>query len=427
MKENRVIGVVDCNNFYVSCERIFQPKYKNFPVIVLSNNDGCVVARSNEAKKLDIPMGVPYFKIRNIVEKYGIKVFSSNYSLYGDISRRIMSFLHDRFCEVDVYSIDEAFIDMTTMRNIDYVNYCKKIRKEIYNQIGVPVSVGISKTKTLAKLATHRAKKEKKYGGVCYIKDIEANSDYFKTLDTSEVWGIGSRLKKRLRELKIENVYDFINAEELLIKKKFGITLLRTQYELKGYSCVELDNYEGPKSIRRAGSFPEGVRDIDELKRTMGYFISRAAHNMRRKNVKAKFMTLFLARKNWGNEKEFIKFNSSYCKFITPINDTFNLTRAGERLLKYLYKKGELYKKMGVIFSDLKNESTMQYTIFDIFEMDNKIKEINNVMDSVNDKYGFGTLRIGTCGEKRVFRPKADKRSRRYTTDWDELLEAKTK
>lgn len=397
MKKNRVIAVVDCNNFFVSCERLVKPNLKKFPVIVLSGNDGCVVSRSNEAKKLNIPMGIPYFEIKNIAEKAGVKAISSHHNFYNKISKKIMTFLNNKFCNLDIYSIDEAFADMTSMKNINYINYCKSVRKDIYKYIGIPVSIGISKTRTLAKLAINKAKKNVKYEGVYYINNPVYNYDYFKSLEISKVWGIGPRLKKRLNEFNIKSIHDFITSDELFIKKKFGIPLLKTLYELKGFSCINTDSHEIPKGISRSTSFSNSIRTIDELKIKMAYFISEAAYNMRRKHVKAKLMTLFLARKNHGNDKEYIKYDFSDHRFITATNDTFNLVKVGEKLLCSLYRKNELYKKLGIIFSDLQKETALQYSIFDIFESDNKIKKVNNIIDNINDKYGYGTLRIGTC------------------------------
>jgi DNA polymerase V len=401
------IALVDCNNFYVSCERLFNPKLINRPVVVLSNNDGCIVARSNEAKKLGIPMGAPLFMYKDIIESQNVAVCSSNYTLYGDISWRIHKTLANFADKIESYSIDEAFLE-----NED-IHVFENIRKTILQNIGVPVSVGVAKTKTLAKVATDFAKK--KPSGFYFFEDIQL----LKSIKVQDVWGIGSRTARTLAGYGIATAWDFIIQEEGWIKKVLGIVGVRIAHELRGFSCLSLEEVRAKKkSIVRSRSFGYPVEELSEIEEALSSYVAKASEELRQEASLASYLQVFLVI----GIHEYLA--TAHVHLNPAVNYTPKLIDVAKEALKTIYKPGLKYKKVGVLLGGLVEDSSFQLDLFHKQTSDKQNKAIK-VMDQLNERYGGGTLRYLAEGIEQNWQHKRDKRSPNYTTNWQEILTIK--
>lgn len=447
-----MIALVDCNNFYVSCERIFRPDLKNKPVAVLSNNDGCVVARSAEVKALGIKMGEPVFKVRNIIKRHNIQVFSSNYALYGDISNRVMATLANLAPNIEVYSIDEAFLDLTDinkLKNLDaeYINnalnykhisnqtsnsnqsvlskYGFHIQKTIKQHIGIPVCIGIAPTKTLAKLATEGAKKYSATGGVVDLSSTERQHKLLKIMPVGEIWGVGRRLNQKLNDLNIRTAWDLANQNTSYIRKKFSIMLERTVRELNGQQCLEISDINPQnQQIIVSRSFANRITCKSELWQLVAGYISNAAEKMRKQNLKCAHITVFLRtgafNPNHGNYK-----NSTNTFLVTPSADTRDLLSAGEKLFNSIWREGYRYAKAGVVLNDMQPMDTTQLDLFlDNFtdEKANKSNALMDIVDELNIKKA-GQIYFASQGRKTTFAMRQDNLSPCYTTKWQDILQ----
>jgi len=413
-----IFGLADCNNFYVSCERVFNPKLRGLPVVVLSNNDGCVVARSEEAKAIGIKMGEPYFKCRLLAEKYNVVGLSSNYSLYADMSMRVMSILEEMNPGIEIYSIDEAFLDLTP--HADPSSHAKAVRKKILKCTGIPVSIGIGTTKTLAKAA---AKKAKKASGVFDITGRE--DEVLADMEASDIWGIGYSHSLVLKKNRIRTALELKNANDDWIKKRLSIVGLRTVYELRGISCIAPGAEPfSRKSVTCSRLFGSRVYDYDEIREALCSYVSRAAEKLRSLDMAASGMNVYLLE-NEFTDNRFVSRGAS-CELAEPSSYTPELISQACRLLEKIYSYGPAYRKAGVTLTGLVPRGKVQMSLFSAGD-DKKRNELMNVMDKVNAEWGTDVLKTASSGTQRPWSMKQEKRSKRFTTSWNELPIAKAR
>ncbi len=420
-----IFAVVDCNNFFVSCERVFRPDLKDKPVIVLSNNDGCAVARSNEVKALGIPMGAPIFKYESLVYKHNITLFSSNFTLYGDISNRVMRILKNSFPSVEVYSIDEAFLDLSSFQIKDIDNHCRKIKNQIEHWTGIPVSIGIGTTKTLAKAASEIAKKNPEFVGIVNLvanKDID---NLLNKVEVGDVWGIGRSYSKFLINKGILTAKDLKDTALYWIRKNLKVLGEKTVLELNGVSCHKIRIQTATaKSIVVSRSFEKEISRLEDLRGPIARHIAEGSRRLREKNMKTKNLNIYLLINRFHPErKEPSLFGSK--ELLIPTSHTPELTKHAMNMLNKIYKP-YLYKKVGISFTKLIPNDSYQYNFF---EKDKNISQKNisfmKTIDDINKTWGRGTIRIAEEGTNQRWTPKSEERSPRYTTRWQELFEIK--
>lgn len=409
-------ALVDCNNFYVSCERVFQPSLQGKPVVVLSNNDGCVVARSPETKALGIKMGVPLFKIRPLVEQYGIQVLSSNYALYGDLSHRVMMVLTQFSPSIEIYSIDEAFL-LVPLPQQNLMDYGRQIRARVKQWTGIPVSVGIAPTKVLTKVAIEAAKKAGE--GIRVLAAAEEGDEILAEMAVTDIWGIGKRLGKWLEGQGIYTALAFKEAPPGLIKKKMGVVGQRLLLELEGVSCLPLEVVPSPKQETCVSrSFAQPVTTLEELHQAIALFVSRAVEKLRRQQQVATVMIIFARTSLFIEQPLSI---SQAIALTTATNYTPELLQYAKESLKQIFKPHYPYKKAGVIMSGLQSEHLRQGNLFESTSDREKERRLMQVVDRLNRQFGAETLSFGILGKGQGWRMKSDRRSPKFTTCWDEL------
>lgn len=412
--------LVDCNNFYVSCERVFNPKLEGRPVIVLSNNDGCVVARSREAKQLKIAMGEPFFKIRDLCKQRDVVVFSSNYELYGDFSQRVMRILAEMAPEIQIYSIDEAFLKFPEgMFEKDLVAHCVEIRRKIKQWVGIPTSIGIAPTKTLAKAANDLAKKDLLHG-VFDLSSLSMQEEVLKKYPVGEIWGVGSKLKTRLHALNVFTAWEFRNMEPALIRRQMGVVGERMLWELRGVSCLPLEEEASPrKSITCSRSFGETVLEQTDLGEALATYAASACTKLRQQNSCAQAVCVFLETivdAHAGTRQHY----SSVFTFTSPTNDTPQVIHGAKHCLAQLFCKGQRYKKCGVILLDLLPEASVLPDLF-LGTPNPKRRRIARTIDEINARLGKNTLFYAAMGTNPHWKMRRERSSRCYTTHWDGL------
>ncbi len=418
---NNLFALVDCNNFFVSCERVFNPELENKPVVVLSNNDGCIISRSNEAKALGIKMGSPFFKVKDFLKQNDVTAFSSNYSLYGDMSQRVMSILSKFTSNIEIYSIDEAFLDFSGFNYKNIENYAHEIKRIVYQWTGIPVSVGVGNTKTLAKISTHIAKKNDRFKGVYVIKDYEEFNNFLKDIPVDEVWGIGRQFKEKLTVSNINTAYQLQNADQQWIKKNFGIVGLRTVKELQGVSCISLKSVsKNKKGITSSRSFGKPVTDYDELRQAISTYITSASRKLRKQKSLANILIIYILTNRFNKENFY--YNHKVIKLPVPTNSTSTFILYANKALKNIYVKGLKYKKAGVMLSDIIPEEYSQLSLFDNVDVA-KSNALMTTIDDINDKMGKGTIKSASEGFDKKWKMKSEMRSREFTTCWDDILE----
>ncbi|UYZ83680.1 Y-family DNA polymerase [Entomomonas sp. E2T0] len=416
-----MIGLIDCNNFYASCERVFNPKLEGKPVGILSNNDGCVIARSNEIKPL-VPMGMPAFKIPPNIRKQ-ITLLSSNYELYGDMSRRVFDTVREHTADLEIYSIDEAFIHLEGFGNP--VEYCKRLRAIIKRNTGIPVSIGLSSARTLSKIANHVAKKNPDYEGVCWLHPSDYKlEELLKQLPVSEIWGVGYRIANKLQAMGIKTAWQLKEADPKFIRKKFSVVLERTALELQGTPCIELDDLDTPKkNIMTSHSFRRLTGSLYDLHEAIRVHASRGAEKLRKQNSVARAVLVFLKTNRFRDDLP--QYNPSIVVPLPyPTNDTREIIKTTQEGLKAIYRKGYLFMKAGVMMLDLTDKDIEQFDIFSASqdsEERQKSDTLMNTIDSINRKMGRDTIRIGGIRQNAAWSIKRDLLSKRYTTRWDEL------
>jgi DNA polymerase V len=421
-----LLVLVDCNNFYVSCERVFRPDLIGKPVAVLSNNDGCIVARSQEVKDLGIKMAVPVFQVRDIIDQHNIQLFSSNYSLYADLSSRVMSTLEEFAPSLEVYSIDEAFLDLTGVCNQDPIEYGRQIKKAVFRATGIPVCVGMGPTKTLAKLANFAAKKWKQTGGVLDLSDPVRREKLMRIVPVGEVWGIGSRIAARLNQMGIATVWDLARQSPDRIRAQFNVTVARTVLELNGIPCLELEEIAPDKQqIVCSRSFSRRLTEYRELSEALAEFASRAAEKLRSQQSVAGHLSVFI-RTNPFNPNEPQYQRSAGVMLASATQDTRVLVGAANRLLKEIFRAGYRYHKCGVQLSHIQPAITPgQVDLFDSAAcLQAESPALMQAMDRIHRRFPKG-ITIAAAGFDKNWQPRAERISRRYTTDWMELVSVK--
>ena len=418
-----MFGLLDCNNFYASCERVFNPSLNGVPVVVLSNNDGCVIARSAEAKALGIPMGEPAYKLKELIEQHHVAVFSSNYVLYGDMSGRVMSILSSFVPEMEVYSIDEAFLHFDGFEKIDLKEYGTKIVQTVTRGTGIPVSLGVAETKTLAKAANRFAKKYPAYKGVCIIDSDEKREKALKLLAIEDVWGIGRRISKKLHYYSINTAWDFTQRSKSWIRHTLGVNGERTWLELRGVPCLEMDRPASKKSICTSRSFGERLTTYEPVAEAVANFAASCAEKLRRQHSQAAVLMVFLHTNPFAeNQPQYS--NQVVVQLPVPTSDTPELIRYALRGLKSIFAEGYRFKKAGVIVSEITPERPMQLNLFDDRDRE-KFQKVMLVMDSLNASYGRQKVKIAAQGFDRKLKLKNEKLSPCYTTRLSDVMEVK--
>ena len=420
-----VFALVDCNNFYASCEKLFDPKLKDRPVVVLSNNDGCVVARSAEVKAIGIPMGAPWFKIQQEAKRHGIVAFSSNYALYADLSNRCVEVLSGFTPNIEVYSIDESFLELSGFerRPGGLMAYGAEIRQRIADWLGLAVCVGIGPSKTLAKLANHAAKKSLAgANGVCDFTTMSqaALDALFERIEVGEVWGIGRKINARLEAMGIRTVRQLRDADAELMRTKFSVVVERTVRELRGVSCLDLQEV-GPEKqqIMSSRSFGQLVYDLQELEEAVASYVAKAAEKLRSQNSLAGAVQVYIRTNVFKPEVP------QYQRAVTvPLpeasSDTRVLTRWALRVLRHIYRPGFGYHKAGITLMNIVPATSQQFSLFASGgAVDARSQTLMGVLDGINDKYGRGTMRLAAEGVEKVWQMRRGNLSPRYTTEWD--------
>ena len=416
---NSVFALVDCNNFYVSCERLFQPKLEGRPVVVLSNNDGCIIARSNEAKSLGIAMGAPYFKYREFLEKNGVKVFSSNYALYGDLSQRVMAILQQLEPEVEIYSIDEAFLHLPQNAIASLREQGLALRRRIKQCVGIPVSIGMGPTKTLAKIANRIAKKNPVHGGVF---DLAACGDLDRLLagiPVGDIWGIGRRHAEKLNREGVLTALDLKSRDDEWIRRRLTVTGLRTALELRGVSCIAMDQAPVPrKSVICSRSFRKPVSSLADLREAVSCYVSTAAEKLRDEGLAAANLHVFVRtsphRPDLPQHAE-----SLLVRLVQPTASTPDLIGAALRGLERIYRPGHGYQKAGVMLTELTPADRIQQNLF--HRPPREDGAVMAALDAINRRWGRNTLQYASSGLVRPWRMNQERKSDAYTTSWEEL------
>lgn len=415
-----MFALADCNNFFASCERVFRPDLRGRPVIVLSSNDGCAVARSNEAKALGIKMGAPYFQIRHLVEKHNVAVFSGNMALYGDMSRRVRWVLEEFAPSIEVYSIDEAFLDLRGMQGIDFDQYAKHISSQCWRLTSIPVSVGIAPTKTLAKIAAELCKSYPKLRGGCYMHRKEDIEKVLRKLPVEEVWGIGRRSAPKLHAMGVNTAYDYTRLSASAVRAMSGITGLRTWRELQGEPCIEFeDGFEAKQSICVSRSFSEEIENLDLLCEQVANFASSVAEKLRQQGSVAGEMNIF-AFTNRFKEYEPQMYGNELVQLTVPTNDQRVIVTRAVAATRELFREGYGYKKAGVVATHIVPSQSVMHSLFDDSKAIEREHRISSVVDSVNGNFGKGTLKFAVQGSGRI-KSLSEKQSPHYTTRWSDL------
>ena len=416
---DKVFALIDCNAFYVSCERVFNPKLNNRPVVALSNNDGCIISRSKEAKALGIKMGVPLFKVKDIVEKEKVVVFSSNYTLYADMSRRVMNIISSSSPYTEIYSIDEAFVELSSLP-IDYESYAHQLRQTILQHTGIPVSIGIASTKTLAKVANHKAKKDDSLNGVCSLVNYNNIDQILELTEVGDVWGVGRRLSKKLINHGIHNAKLLKNCSDSWIRKMMSVNGLKTITELRGISCIPLEEYSMTrKSCCTTRSFGKLLTNLEDIEQAVTTFARRAAERIRSESLAASCVSVFV-RTNPFDKKSAYYSNGASRTLSHPTHDSITIIETSLLLTKRIFKNNYQYKKAGVLLSGLCDESEIQETLFE--KSYNQNSDLMSAIDAINYRYGRDTLQMASECKVGNWKQKRENCTRNYTTQIDRLL-----
>ena len=408
------IALVDCNSFYVSCERLFNPKIRKKPVVVLSNNDGCIVSRSNEAKALGIKMGEPYFKAKDIIVKNNVQVFSSNYSLYGDLSRRVMRTLKRFNSDIEIYSIDEAFIDLSNFPDNEIEKVAQEIRSTVLQWTGIPTSIGVAKTKTLSKVANHIAKK--KQSGITSFIGVENIDPLLEKVDINDVWGVGRQLTKFYHKNGIYNAKQLKNKSNTWIKKSSNVLGSRTAMELRGISCIDLEKTKSKrKSCVVSRSFGQRVEKYQELKEAVASYCLNASEKIRSESLITKSITVFIRTSPFQSRFGYYS-NSKTIDFPIATSDSIEIVKTALTALESIFKNGYRYQKAGVLLSGL-SEDAKNKNLFST-EKDEKIKCLMKSIDNTNYRYGRSSISLASAGVQKRWNLKREHSSKIDTSDF---------
>lgn len=417
-----LFAIADCNNFYASCERVFQPHLDGKPVVVLSNNDGCVIARSNEAKALGIKMGAPFFQIEKFAKQEGIAVFSSNFALYGDMSQRVMHSLSRYAPRVEVYSIDECFLDLSGLPQ-DLTLYCLDICKTVKQWTGIPISIGIAPTKTLAKLANRLVKKGySAHGAVLDWQTLTATDTILASIALEDIWGISRRWSEKLRRLGIHHALALRNAEPKYMRKHSGVVIERIVLELRGISCIPLEEMPSPKKqIMTSRSFGVKLTSLDDLRAALTHFAARSGEKLRHQNLTAQAMTVFIQTSPFDTHHPQYA-NSATTEFDRPTHDSGQLIAAAHRGLQQIFRTGLSYQRAGILLPDLLPAGVAQTSLFDSVENSGRSEQLMATLDKINRVHGKSTIRYASEIIGKRWHMRQQFKSPSYTTNWQELL-----
>jgi DNA polymerase V len=416
--KKKIFALIDCNAFYVSCERVFNPKLNNKPVVALSNNDGCIIARSKEAKALGIKMGVPLFKVKDIVERENVIVFSSNYTLYADMSRRVMNIISEFAPSIEVYSIDEAFIELTNM-NVDYESYVRQMRKVILQYTGIPVSIGVASTKTLTKVANHIAKDDESLEGVCSLVKHENLDQVLEDTNVADIWGVGRQLSKKLIANGIFNAKLLKNCEDAWVRKMMSVNGLKTVSELREISCLDLEETSATrKSCCTTRSFGKPLVNLDDIEQAVTTFARRATERIRGENLTASTVSVFLRTNPFDRNRYYS--NSSTTTLSYPTYDTMQIVKIALQLTKIIFRENYKYKKAGVLLSGFYEKGTEAKDLFS--EARYRSPKLMSAVDQINERYGSDTIQIATECQIGKWKQKRKNCTQSYTTQLDNVL-----
>ena len=418
----QVFALVDCNNFYVSCERLFQPKLIGKPVVVLSNNDGCIVARSNEAKALGIPMGAPLFKFKDMITKNGVHVFSSNYALYGDLSCRVMEILRQMEADLEIYSIDEAFISLPVSKGFDRIKYAGELRERVRKCVGIPVSIGIASTKTLSKIANRVAKKDLQFNGVFELADAEQINSVLGRIEVGDVWGIGRQYAAHCGVNGIRTAFDLTKASDGWVKKTMGAVGLRTVMELRGTPVHTLDTAPSDKHTTCCSrSFGESVTEFEQVHDAVMTFASRAGEKIRREGLVAGAVQVFAYTDRFRPDQPQFSLNAMI-RLSPPTSSTPHIIGAALKGLKSAWRDGYEYKKAGVIMLDLVRPEDIPRDLFSLpADSGGRPTALMAAVDGINGKMGKGAVGFGLVPQDAPWQMRCSNRTPSYTTNWDDL------
>jgi DNA polymerase V len=427
LTEPKLFALIDCNNFYVSCERVFDPKLEGRPVVVLSNNDGCVVSRSSEAKALGVKMGVPLYQINDLVKSAGIVTLSSNYALYGDLSARIMNILSGFSPHQEVYSIDECFLDFTGIP--DRIGRAREIRETIKQYAGVPVCVGIGATKTLAKLANYTAKSRSDCAGVFDFSGFneEERDAIFANIKVGEIWGIGRKLAQKFEQMGINTVLQLKESSPESMRKHFSVVIERTVRELRGQSCLDMTEIASPrKQIVSSRSFGKNVFELSDLEQAVASYMSKAALKLRADRSLAGALEVSIRTNKFAEGRDQYS-QTATVTLRTPTDDTMVLLKAANTALRQIYRSGYAYQKAAVSLIDLSNADERQLSLFQSEAVNTRSEKLMKLMDATNSAMGKGTLYLAAEGQNHSWQIKCNFKSPEYTTSWKGLAIAKAK
>lgn len=416
-----MFALVDCNNFYASCERAFNPFWNGRPVVVLSNNDGCVIARSNEAKQLGIKMGIPAYQIKTEIEQFNIGVFSSNYTLYGDMSNRVMTLLAGCSPNIEIYSIDESFLDFSGFKQYDMKTYGAKIIREVTTGTGIPISMGIAKTKTLAKIANKFAKNYKGYKGVCIIDSEEKRIEALKRTKIGDVWGIGHQSANKLEKYSIKTAYDFSLMPRNWVRQQLTVVGERIWKELNGEPCIDLEQFvPAKKQICTSRAFGEMLTEIEDLEEAVSSFASICSSKLRKQKSCAQSLMVFIHTNNFREDMPQY-FQNCVIKLPVPTNSTPEIVHYALIALRKIFRQGYWYKKAGVIILDIAPDYAIQQNIFDTVDRD-KHQKLMKVIDKLNSGFTKNNLTLAIQGGHRKWKLKQELLSPCYTTQLSDII-----
>ena len=418
----QVCALVDCNNFYVSCERVFNPQLEKKPVVVLSNNDGCIIARSNEAKALGIAMGTPFFKCKDLIKKYRVTVFSSNYPLYGDMSQRVMNTLYHHTPLLEVYSIDEAFLSLDNLTSLNIRDCAQLIRVNVKRSTGIPVSIGIGSTKVLAKIANKYAKTEEAYQGVCDLTDSPHLDAVLTATAVDDLWGIGTNYARFLIKEGIVNAYQLKNADDRWIRGNLSVAGLRIVWELRGRPCIPLEGTPFPKKgICTSRSFARPVKSLDDLKEAVSSYMSRAAEKLRQQKSLASIILLYLTTSHYKSTSP--SMHEATLRLPVPTAYTPDLIHYAQQCLLTVYQEGYQYRKAGIFLTGIVPHNQIQLNFFsDMGSHLTRKSALMTTMDTINRKWGSTSIFYAASGvQQKGWRMRQEMKSKNFTTRWSDI------
>ena len=418
-----MFALIDCNNFYASCERVFNPSLIGKPIVVLSNNDGCAIARSNEAKALGIPMGAVAFEYRDLFLKHNVHVFSANFALYGDMSNRVMNILSQYSPECEIYSIDEAFLKLIGFEHFDLHRYGVNMSQKVRSWTGIPVSVGIAPTKALAKIANRIAKKYPDRTNTCYVIDNdEKRIKALKWLDIEDVWGVGRQHAKKLRYIGVKKAYDFTQLDDAWVRRNMSVVGLRLKMDLLGLPTLDLDDIKPKKNIATTRSFERNLTKLEDIRERIVTFSVSCAEKLRRQHSSCNALCVFI-RTN-SHRQELQQYSNSFVvKLPYPTNSSIEISKFAIQALEQIFVPGLQYKKAGVIIMDFTTDSEIQLSLFE--NTNPKHSPLMQVVDRINQSFGQQKIKLASQDQKRVWKMKQEKLSPRYTTRLDEVIEVR--